>query len=167
MTSEETMTMGTTTSWGDASAHLAAAGVAEDTSYYRGFTAPDEKAVLTVAMRIQAAWATNDADAFADTFADNGSLLMQDTQLTSREQIRDFMRNGFAGAYKGASVKGWPVVLRFLKEDVALAVTEGGIMFSGESEIPAERRIRATWVIARQPSGELRLVSHQSSPISG
>ncbi|MEU4776140.1 SgcJ/EcaC family oxidoreductase [Micromonospora sp. NPDC023644] len=154
-------------SWGDASAHLADAGVAEDTSYYRGFTSPDEKAALTVAMRIQAAWAANDPDAFASVFADNGSLLMQDNQLTSREQIRSYMREGFEGPYRGARVKGWPVFLTFLKDDVAMVVTEGGIMFADESEIAPERFIRATWVIRREPSGQLRLLSHQSSPVKG
>ena len=88
--------MTTTTSWGDASMLLAEVGVKEDTSYYREFTGENEKAVLTVPMRIQAAWAANDPDAFADTFAENGSLLMQDTQLTSREQIRSYMAEGNA-----------------------------------------------------------------------
>jgi uncharacterized protein (TIGR02246 family) len=159
--------MTTMTSWGVASTLLAAAGVNEDTSYYRGFTAENEKAALTVAMRIQAAWAANDADAFADTFVENGSLLMRDNQLKSREEIRSYMADGFAGPLKGARVKGWPIALKFLTDDVAMVVTEGGILMPGDTDIAAENFIRATWLIVRQPDGRLSLVSHQSSPVKG
>jgi uncharacterized protein (TIGR02246 family) len=156
-----------TSSWGNASDLLAASGVDEDESYYRDFTGPDEKAALTVAMRIQAAWARNDADFFADTFTENGSLLMQDKQLTSREQIREYMSEGFAGPLKGARVKGWPITMRFLDENTALVITEGGIMMAGDDDINSDRLIRATWVITREEDGTLRLFSHQSSPIKG
>ena len=157
----------TTTSWGDATALLSAAGVPEDTSYYRGFTAPDEKAALTVAMRIQSAWAANDADAFADVFAANGSLLMRDTQLQGREEIRAYMAAGFAGPLRGARVKGGPIDVRFLTGDVALVVTEGGIVMPGDDDVAPANAIRATWVIGRRPDGKLELFSHQSSPVKG
>lgn len=154
-----------TTSWGDASAMLAAAGVREDTTYYRQFTAADQRAVLTVPMRIQAAWAANDPDAFAGAFADNGSLLMRDTQLTSREEIRTYMADGFSGPLKGARVKGWPVEVTFLSDRVALVVTEGGILYADDQDLREENYIRSTWVIVREPDGQLRLLSHQSSPV--
>ncbi len=156
-----------TRSWGTASKLLAEAGIAEDTSYYRGFTGDDEKAALTVAMRIQAAWAVNDADAFADTFAENGSLLMRDNQLTSREQIRSYMANGFAGPLKGARVKGWPIAVNFLTDDVAMVITEGGIIMPGQDGIDAANFIRAVWIVNRRPDGRLVLVSHQGSPVTG
>ncbi|MEU8775820.1 SgcJ/EcaC family oxidoreductase [Streptomyces sp. NPDC048606] len=157
----------TATSWGNAAELLAAAGVEEDVDYYRSFTSPDEKAVLSVAQRVQAAWAANDGDVFADCFSENGSLLMQDDQLTSREEIRSYMTQGFRGIYKGAHVTGYPLSLKFLSDGVALAVTEGGIVLDGETEVAPQRRIRATWVIVREGEGDLRLFSHQSSPING
>jgi uncharacterized protein (TIGR02246 family) len=157
----------TDTSWGDASELLAAAGLPEDQSYYREFTGDDERAVLTVAMRIQAAWKVNDADAFADVFRSDGSLLMQDTQLTSREDIRAFMQAGFDGPYKGARVNGWPLEIQFLSDDVAVVVTEGGIILPGETESAPARKIRATWVVVRDADNTLSLLSHQSSPLGG
>ncbi|MEO3977641.1 SgcJ/EcaC family oxidoreductase [Streptomyces sp. CAU 1734] len=157
----------TVTAWGSATEILAAAGVEEDLSYYRSFTGDDEKAVLAVAQKVQAAWAANDADAFADCFAENGSLLMQDEQLTSREEIRAYMARGFAGPLKGARVSGGPLYLKFLGDRAAVTVTEGGIIRPGESAIAPDRRIRATWVIALEDDGQPRLLSHQSSPISG
>jgi uncharacterized protein (TIGR02246 family) len=152
-------------SWGSSSRLLAAAGLAEDVSYYCQFTAEDEKAVLTVPMRIQAAWASNDPDAFADTFAERGSLLMGERQLTSREEIRQFMTAGFSGPLAGARVKGWPLTVDFLTGNVAMTVTEGGIIMPGETETAPERRIRATWVVTKRPDGQLELLSHHGSPI--
>ena len=64
-------------------------------------------------------------------------------------------------------MKGWPVEVAFLTDDVALVVTEGGIIMAGQDDIAPENFIRATWVMLRQPDGQLRLVSHQSSPIRG
>ncbi|MEV0155446.1 SgcJ/EcaC family oxidoreductase [Micromonospora sp. NPDC050686] len=154
-------------SWGDAGAMLATVGVAEDPSYYRRFTRPDEKAALTIGLRIQAAWAANDADAFADVFAENGSLLLGDEQLTSREEIRAYLAKGFAGPLRGARVTGWPLEVTFLNDDAAFLVTQGGIMYATDDELLPQREIRAVWVIARRAPGVLELMSHQGSPIRG
>jgi uncharacterized protein (TIGR02246 family) len=151
-------------SWGDASTILREAGVTENPSYYRAFTAPDEKAALTVAKRIQAAWKANDADRFADMFVENGSLLMKDTQLMNREEIRAYMKAGFAGPLKGAYVNGWPISVTFLAPDVVMVITEGGIVMPGDADVSDANLIRSTWVIRKQADG-LRLFSHQSSPI--
>ena len=156
-----------TNSWGDATAILAAHGVTEDTSFYREFTSADERAVLTVPQRIQDAWLKNDADVFADVFTANGSLLLQDNQLTSQDEIRAYMRAGFSGPLKGAHVYGWPLEFKFLDENVAIAITEGGIIRAGESEIAPENQIRAVWVVVRNADGDLNLFSHQSSPVKG
>jgi uncharacterized protein (TIGR02246 family) len=154
-------------SWGDAGTMLAAAEVAEDPSYYRQFTGADEKAVLTIGLRIQHAWAANDADAFAEVFAENGSLLMRDEQLTSRAQIRSYMAAGFAGPFRGARVTGWPLEVKFLGDDLAFLVTQGGIVLATDAELLPEREIRAVWVIVRRAPGKLELLSHQSSPVKG
>ena len=153
--------------WGDASTMLETAGVAEDPSYYRQFTGADEKAALTIGLRIQAAWAANDADAFADVFAENGSLLMRDEQLKSRAEIRSYMADGFAGPFRGARVTGWPLEVKFLDDDVVCFVTQGGIVLATDDELLPEREIRAVWVAVRRAPGKLELMSHQSSPIKG
>jgi uncharacterized protein (TIGR02246 family) len=145
---------------------LAAHGIEENHEFYREFTGEAEKAVLTVPLRITDAWRTNDPDAFADVFVENGSLLMQYQQLESREEIRAYMKAGFAGFLRGAHVYGWPLQVTFLGDDAAMVITQGGIILDGESEIAPERQIRATWVIARRGT-EWALFSHQSSPIKG
>ncbi len=158
--------MPTPTTWGDAAEILAAAGIAEDTSYYHEFTGQDEKAVLTVPMRIQEGWERNDADYFAETFAENGSLLMKDEQLTSREEIRAYMKAGFSGEFRGARVRGLPLTVRFLGPDTAMVISQGGIILDGETETAPARQVRVTWVIVKQADGP-KLLSHQSSPING
>jgi uncharacterized protein (TIGR02246 family) len=157
----------TTTPWGDATELLTAAGVEEDPNYYHEFDSPDQKAVLTVPQRIQEAWLRNDPDMFAEIFTENGSLLMRDDQLTSREEIRDYMSKGFQGPFKGAHVKGFPMSMRFLDDNVAVAVTGGGIIMAGQTEMAPEAEIRAVWIIVREDDGQLRLLSHQSSPVKG
>lgn len=155
-----------TTSWGNASEILADAGMPEDSSYYGAFASEDEKAVLSIPMRIQEAWERNDADFFADTFADNGSLLMQDDQLTSREEIRAYMASGFQGIYRGARVRGWPLTVKFLSDDTAMVISQGGILLAGEDQVSPERSVRVTWIIVKRDGG-LKLFSHQSSPLKG
>jgi uncharacterized protein (TIGR02246 family) len=143
---------------------LAAAGVAEDPGYYGAFTDEREKAVLAVPQLIQAAWAANDADMFARVFTADGSLLMREDQLTSQEEIRTYMAAGFRGAYKGARVTGWPLAVTFLNPEVAVAVTQGGIILAGEEAVEESRAIRATWVLVAQ-GGTWKLLSHHSSPL--
>jgi uncharacterized protein (TIGR02246 family) len=155
-----------TTVLGTAAEILAAVGVEEDVSFYGPFTDEADKAVLTVPMRIMAAWAANDPDTFASIFTGNGSLLMQDNQLTSREEIRAYMAAGFEGPLKGAAVTGWPLYVKYLTPAAAIVVTQGGILMAGDTELAPERQIRATWVIVAQ-DGQWKLLSHQSCPIKG
>jgi uncharacterized protein (TIGR02246 family) len=145
---------------------LTEAGVKEDRNFYGPFTGRKEKAALTVPQMIQAAWLANDAEAFAKVFVENGSLLMRDEQLTSRDQIFDHRSAGYRGGYKGARVTGWPLAVRFLSSDCAVVVTQGGIILPGETEIAPDRQIRATWVVVAE-DGVWKLLSHHSSPIAG
>jgi uncharacterized protein (TIGR02246 family) len=147
-----------------ASSLLAEYDLAEDQTFVGSYTGDAERAVLTVPQIIMAAWAANDADMFASIFTENGSLLMQDDQLTSRDQIRNYMAKGFETGLKGARVTGWPMNIVFLDDDKAMVVTQGGIMFGGESAIAPEREIRAIWTLVAI-DGKWRLLSHHSCPI--
>lgn len=135
-------------------------------TYYGKFTVGEEAAVLSVPLRVRAAWDRNDADEVAQVFVENGSYLAGDEQLTSREQIREYLAAAFTGPYRGSRVTEEPVEIRLIAADTALAITEGGVLYEGETELPANRRVRTMWVITKQ-DGDWRLVSHQSSPVSG
>lgn len=134
--------------------------------YYGDFPNGEEGAVFTVPLRLRAAWDAGDADALADLFTDDGSMLIGDEQLRGREAIRAYLTEQFAGAYRGSRVSDEPVQCKFLADGVALAITKGGIINAGDTEIAPENENRATWVV-RKEAGDYRLVSHQTSPIRG
>ncbi|GAA3126548.1 SgcJ/EcaC family oxidoreductase [Streptosporangium carneum] len=152
-------------SWGNAAEILAAAGVDAVTSFYGRFTGDDEKAVLTVPMRIQAGVTAKDPDAFADVFAENGSLVQYDDELRDREEIRAYVKAAFAGPFKDCNVAGRTLFLDFLSDDVAMVVEEAGVLLPGETVAAPERLFHATWVIRRCSEGRLELLSFHQSPI--
>ena len=135
-------------------------------TYYGPFTQGEEAAALTAPLRARAAWDDNDADAFANVFVENGSILIDDNQLTDREAIRAYLTEAFAGDLRGTRVIQTPIEIKVLQPGVAVVITEGGVVSEGETEVPAERAVRATWVTVHR-DGEWRLFSQQTSPITG
>lgn len=135
-------------------------------TYYGDFTTGEEGAVLSVPLRVRAAWDANDADALADLFVANGSMLIGDEQLKGREDIRAYLSEAFSGAYHGTRLAERPVTIKLLTDDVALAVTDAAVLVDGQTEPNDDQLVRAMYVVVRQ-NGEWRLASHQTSPISG
>lgn len=119
---------------------------------------------ITAPQRALAAWDANDADAFAELFVENGSILIDDDQLTDREQIRDYLRDAFTTTYRGTRLVQNPITVKTLTPDVAVVITEGGVVPPGTAEVPEGGAVRATWVTVRH-EGEWRLLSQQTSPL--
>jgi len=132
--------------------------------YYGSFTSEKEKGPLGVPLRLIAAWAKNDAAGVADSFTEDGILILPgDVLKQGREEIRAFMTAAYAGPFKGTGVTGVPVDVRFVTDDVALLRTHGGILAPGETEIDPELAVRSTWVTVRV-DGEWQLAAYQNSP---
>ncbi|OLF11295.1 SgcJ/EcaC family oxidoreductase [Actinophytocola xanthii] len=132
--------------------------------YYGPFTSDREKEVLSVPLRLVAAWAKNDAKAVADVFTEDGTLILPgDVYKKGREEIRAFMAAAYAGPFKGSGVTGKPVDVRFVNDEVALLRTHGGILAEGETEIDPELAVRSTWVAVKR-DGEWFLAGYQNSP---
>lgn len=127
--------------------------------------ADDTAAAAKVPQRIVAAWAANDADAFADVFADDGIMILPNVYLDSSERVRSFMTSAYQADYQGTSVTGEPLAIRVLSETSAVVVTRGGVLLPGETEVAPERAIRATWVLKKQ-DGDWVIASYQNSPIT-
>ncbi|MFH9862923.1 SgcJ/EcaC family oxidoreductase [Streptomyces sp. NPDC017202] len=126
----------------------------------------DTAALSAVPQHIVEAWAEHDADRFAEEFTENATLILPgDVFLTSREEIRGFMREAFSGPFKGTRVTGAPVSVRLLGPGVAALVTRGGVLAPGDTEPTPARAIRATWVLV-QEGADWRIASYQNTPIA-
>jgi len=114
---------------------------------------------------IAEAWRAQDADHFASVFCADGSMTLPGVFLQGRETIGAFMKDAFAGPYRGTQVVGSPVAVRALSDEVILIHTVGGVRGAGQTELPAGSEVNATWVAIRRAGG-WQLASYQNTPRS-
>ncbi|BCB74069.1 SgcJ/EcaC family oxidoreductase [Phytohabitans flavus] len=125
--------------------------------------AAEQAAIAAVSQRVVAAWANQDADAFADVFTPDGTLILPGLFLDGRDAIRSYMAAGFDGPYKGTRVTGQPIKIKFLDAGAAVLITQGGVLAPGETEVSDARAIRASWIVVKEEDG-WRLAAYQNSP---
>jgi uncharacterized protein (TIGR02246 family) len=139
---------------------------AKTTGASNGAASAEMAAVANVIQRIVEAWAKNDAEAFAATFTPDATMVLPgDVFQQGRENIQAFMTAGYAGPYRGTKVTGQPLSARFINQDVAVIITQGGVLAPGETEVAPERAIRATWVVARHEQDWL-IAAYHNSPLN-
>ncbi|MYW93048.1 SgcJ/EcaC family oxidoreductase [Amycolatopsis rubida] len=126
-------------------------------------TDADKAAIASLTQRVTAAWAYHDGDAFADLFTEDGTMILAGQFAKGREAIRVFLKDAYAGEYRGTQVTGKPVDLRFLSPDAAILLTSGGVLYPGESEVAGRNAIRATWTAVKE-AGEWKLAAYQNTP---
>lgn len=126
-------------------------------------TEKDQAAVAAFPARIVEAWAKNDAEAFAAAFTEDATMVLPGVFKQGRTEIGAYMAAAYDGFLKGTRVTGSPIALRPFSADSVLLITAGGVLFPGETEVAAERAIRASWLLARQ-DGEWLLTAYQNSP---
>jgi uncharacterized protein (TIGR02246 family) len=110
----------------------------------------DQQAVLGVIKGVYAAWEANDAEAFVADYLDDASVVQPGVYKKDRQEVQSTMAGGFAGPLKGSRVIDEPQDVRFLNEDTAIVISEGGIVFPGQNAVPSEGMVRATWVLAKR-----------------
>lgn len=117
-----------------------------------------------VVHRVEEVWAAGDADGFADTFTTDATMIVpsEDVYLKGREHIRGYFKAAFSGPLKGSRVVGRPISAKTVTEDVAIVITEGGVIPAGSEELPADNTIRATWVCVRTDGG-WQVTAYQNS----
>ncbi|MEE4543385.1 SgcJ/EcaC family oxidoreductase [Streptomyces sp. V4-01] len=133
---------------------------------YGDFANGPEGAALTVPLRARAAWEANDARTYAGLFVENGSELIGDTQLKGSQEVLEYLTEAFEGPYRGSRLVEEPEDIRLISDDVAVVVTQGGVVRSGETAALPENRYRAMWMIVKR-DGDWRLFTHQTSPLGG
>jgi uncharacterized protein (TIGR02246 family) len=109
------------------------------------------------------AWDAGDADAFVTDYMEDATVIMPGIYRKSKEEVRQSMADGFASFLKGSTAIDKLESIRFLGENAAVAVSETGVRFPGETEIPAERMVYATWVLEKR-GGTWRLAAYHNSP---
>ena len=125
--------------------------------------ATDADQIDAVLAETYQAWADNDADGFVRHYTEDATAIMPGSLRPSRTAVRDAMAAGFAGPLKDSTAVDTRVSLRFLGADAAIARSEAGILFAGETEVPAERRVNATWVFERR-HGRWMIAAYHNSP---
>jgi len=126
-------------------------------------TVGDQAAIAAIPQRVVAAWAAHDAEAFAEVFTEDGSMILPGLFKKGRGEIGAFMREAFAGEYKGTQVTGDPIEMRFFGPETGLLLTAGGVLAPGEKEVAADRAIRASWLVVKTNDG-WQLAAYQNSP---
>jgi uncharacterized protein (TIGR02246 family) len=128
-------------------------------------TDADRRAVLAVIKAVYAAWEANDADEFVAVYLDDATVVQPGIYKKDREEIRTTMAAAFGGPLKGSHVIDTPQDVRFVNDGTAIVVSEGGIIFHGETTCPSELMVRATWVLAKR-DGDWFVAAYHNSPLS-
>jgi uncharacterized protein (TIGR02246 family) len=123
----------------------------------------DKVTIAALTQRVVAAWAYNDAEAFADVFTDDGTMVLPGVYLKGRKEISDYMAAAFSGVYKGTQVTGKPIDIKPLGADAAILLSMGGVLAAGESEVTTASAIRAAWVAVRRDGG-WKLATYLNTP---
>jgi uncharacterized protein (TIGR02246 family) len=121
------------------------------------------ESVVSVIKAVYDAWAEGDADAFAELYTDDATVVQPGIHKKNNEDIRTTMAAGFAGPLKGSRVVDEPQSIRFLGPDAAVVISEGGILMAGQTELPPDRLVRATWVLTKKPD-RWYVAAYQNSP---
>jgi len=123
----------------------------------------EQAAIAAVPARLVAAWAAHDADAFADLFVQDGSMMLPGVYRTGHEDIKEFMAAGFDGPYKGTQVVGQPLEIKPLAGGAVALITEGGVIGAGETELADADAIRASWILVKR-DGQWKLAVYHNCP---
>ncbi len=126
--------------------------------------AQDEAAIQSVLLDSYNAWAAGDAAGMVANYTADATAIMTGSLRDSRDVIRESMALAFAGPLKDSSTSNKQLSLRFIGSDAAIAVSESGILFADETEVPQARRVNATWVFEKR-EGQWLIAAYHNSPV--
>jgi uncharacterized protein (TIGR02246 family) len=126
--------------------------------------AEDKAAIQAVLVDSYKAWEAGDADGMVANYTGDATAIMTGSLRDGRDVIRESMALAFEGPLKGSSTYNRQVSLRFVGRDAAIAVSESGILFAGETEVPDARKVNATWVFEKR-DGRWLIAAYHNSPV--
>jgi len=126
--------------------------------------AQDEAAIQAVLVDSYKAWEAGDADGMVANYTADATAIMPGSLRDSRNVIRDNMALAFAGPLHGTSTYNKQLSLRFVGRDAAIVVSESGILFGGQTEVPEAGKVNATWVFEKR-NGEWLIAAYHNSPV--
>ncbi len=125
--------------------------------------AEDRAAIQAVLDESYRAWQAGDADAMVADYTEDATAIMPGSLRSSRDEVRRYMAVAFAGPLRGTSTSNAQLSLRFLGEDAAIAISESGILFAGQTEVPDASKVNATWVFEKR-DGRWLIAAYHNSP---
>jgi uncharacterized protein (TIGR02246 family) len=126
--------------------------------------AADEAAIQAVLVDSYKAWEAGDAEGMVANYTADATAIMTGSLRDSRDVIRESMALAFAGPLKGSSTYNKQLSVRFVGRDGAIVVSESGILFPGETEVPEPRKVNATWVFEKR-DGRWFIAAYHNSPL--
>lgn len=123
----------------------------------------DQAAIGELTQRMVTGWAYGEAETLANLFVDDGTLILPGVYANGKEEIRAYFADAFEGKYKDTQVMGKPISIRALSADVAILLSQGGVLEPGETEVSEAGAIRASWLCVKR-DGEWKLAAYQNSP---
>jgi uncharacterized protein (TIGR02246 family) len=125
--------------------------------------AADEAAIQSVLADSYKAWEAGDADGMVADYTADATAIMTGSLRDSRDVIRDSMALAFAGPLKDTSTWNKQLSVRFVGGDAAIVVSESGILFPGQAEVPDAAKVNATWVFEKR-DGQWLIAAYHNSP---
>ena len=126
---------------------------------------PERTAAATVIVPAppDAVWAlASDPDRFAEWLELTEEVTRADKPLRLGSTYEE--RNVVLGPLKGSSTYNKQLSLRFVGRDAAIVVSESGILFAGETEVPDTAKVNATWVFEKR-NGQWLIAAYHNSPV--
>jgi uncharacterized protein (TIGR02246 family) len=124
----------------------------------------DAAAIQAVLVDSYKAWEAGDAGGMVANYTADATAVMTGSLRDSRDVIRENMALAFAGPLKGSSTFNKQLSLRFIGEDAAIVLSESGILFAGETEVPDTGKVNATWVFEKR-DGRWLIAAYHNSPL--
>jgi uncharacterized protein (TIGR02246 family) len=124
----------------------------------------DEAAIQAVLVDSYKAWEAGDADGMVADYTTDATAILPGSLRDGRDAIRESMALAFEGPLKGSSTVNKQLSIRFLGRDAAVVISESGILFAGQTEVPDAGKVNATWVFEKR-DGQWLIAAYHNSPV--